>query len=127
MSPNRWCSVNVQFLQGSADAGCSQGMTVERPRSATNVDIRCAQCGKPMMMLRFNYTILERGFESISLRCQHCKAEDVRPWPKGETMNTRVDDRAPSSNVDLGTQPDGFDHRVDLVGESTDAANSTEG
>jgi len=48
------------------------------------VDIRCARCGKPMMMLSFNYTSLERGFESISLRCQYCEANETRPWPKDE-------------------------------------------
>jgi hypothetical protein len=37
-----------------------------------------------MMMLSFNYTSLERGFESISLRCQYCKAEETRPWPSKE-------------------------------------------
>jgi hypothetical protein len=55
---------------------------MQRQRSSTTVDIQCAQCGKPMLMLSFNYTTLERGFESISLRCQYCKAEETRPWPR---------------------------------------------
>ena len=46
------------------------------------VDIICAQCGKPMIMMSFNYTTLERGFESISLRCPYCGAEQTRPFPK---------------------------------------------
>jgi len=69
----------------------------ERQRSSTTVDIQCAQCGKPMMMLNFNYTSLERGFESISLRCQYCKAEETRPWPRepNATIN-------PEQGADIG-------------------------
>lgn len=86
-------------------------MTVERPRSPTNVDITCAQCGKPMMMLRFNYTSLERGFESISLRCQYCKADETRPWPKPEEMENpkRIENKGEQqalSETASGSEPD---------------------
>src|SRR3974390_1644343 len=57
----------------------------ERPTRRPLVDIRCTQCGKPMIMMSFNYATLERGFESISLRCPYCKAEDTRPFPQAET------------------------------------------
>jgi hypothetical protein len=57
---------------------------MRRQRSPYTVDVTCAHCAKPMMMLKFNYTTLERGFESISLRCQYCKAEETRPWPRKE-------------------------------------------
>jgi hypothetical protein len=48
------------------------------------VDVMCEQCGKPMIMMSFNYTTLERGFESISLRCPYCGAEETRPFPNGD-------------------------------------------
>src|SRR5947209_5289038 len=71
----------------------------ERQRSPTTVDIQCVQCGKPMMMLNFNYTSLERGFESISLRCQYCKVEETRPWPR--------EPKATSDSSEQGSHNDG--------------------
>jgi hypothetical protein len=58
-----------------------------------------------MMMLSFNYTSLDRGFESISLRCQYCKADETRPWPRqketavpdGHTATVVADDPVPQS------------------------------
>jgi DNA-directed RNA polymerase subunit RPC12/RpoP len=79
-------------------------MDVERPKSSATVDIWCARCGKPMMMLSFNYTSLERGFESISLRCQYCGREDTRPWPKAEALDERADQPPADSDVPDQTQ-----------------------
>jgi hypothetical protein len=102
---------------------CAEGLAVhsdlmmQRQRSSTTVDIQCARCGKPMMMLSFNYTTLERGFESISLRCQYCKSEETRPWRRAtedEDLNQQatladISDQSLSSNevleVDQAEQP----------------------
>jgi hypothetical protein len=52
-------------------------MALAEPKSTH--DRRHPMCSrsKPMMMLRFNYKSLEQGFESISVRCAYCKAEDT--------------------------------------------------
>lgn len=82
------------------------------------VDIWCAQCGKPMVMMRFNYTSLERGFESISLRCQHCGAEQTRFWPEAEATDTIANDRAAKRNGD--------DQAAPPSGELTKSASADE-
>lgn len=87
----------------------SIGERTTAPRRNT-VDIRCGACGKPMMMLRFNYTTLERGFESISLRCQYCKTEETRPWPQ-----EGVADVAPEYSVAA---------QVDAAGDDAQALGS---
>jgi hypothetical protein len=53
-----------------------------------------------MMMLSFNYTSLERGFESISLRCQYCKAEETRPWPRSRKSDEGSDQHETSGDRD---------------------------
>jgi len=45
-----------------------------------------------MVMMSFNYTSLERGFESVSLRCQYCGVEETRPWPKGDAQDPTARD-----------------------------------
>src|SRR5437016_4688343 len=96
---------------------------IERQRSSTTVDIRCTDCGKPMVMLKFNYTSLERGFESISLRCQYCKAEETRPWPKAEVGEARPDRQAQHA----GEAADNEDHQLELDAPRTsDSSSSTE-
>ena len=45
-----------------------------------------------MVMMSFNYTSLERGFESISLRCQYCGVEETRPWPKKDAQDPTARD-----------------------------------
>jgi hypothetical protein len=42
-----------------------------------------------MIMTTFNYTSLEEGFESISLRCPYRKAEETWPWPKTEADRSK--------------------------------------
>jgi len=77
----------------------------QRRRLSDTVDIACALCGKPMVMLSFNYKSLERGFESISLRCQYCNTEDTRPWPLPD---------ASGESPDQQTRPSEADGRLDL-------------
>ena len=55
----------------------------------STVNVWCAHSSKPMVMLSFNYTSLERGFESISLRCQYCGVEETSPWPEEEDPTAR--------------------------------------
>jgi len=58
----------------------------------STVSVWCAHCSKPMVMLSFNYTSLERGFESVSLRCQYCGVEETRPWPKEDAQDPTARD-----------------------------------
>ena len=103
-------------------------MTVQRPRSSSNVDITCAQCGKPMMMLSFNYMSLERGFESVSLRCQYCKAEETRPWPKEELVDisSEMNNREPIRDGD-DHEASPRDGGLKTGGELTDEALQSHG
>ena len=84
----------------------------------TTVSVWCAQCDKPMMMLRFNYTSLERGFESIDLRCQYCGAEETRSWPSSETKDPNAREQVPNRNGD--------DQRAPHSGEVTEPASVDE-
>ena len=126
------------MLQG--DCAVHSNLMTQRGRLSPSVDIACAQCGKPMMMLSFNYTTLERSFESISLRCQYCKAEETRPWPRAEQDEGSdqqaklgdADDQSQSSsqvvNVDT-LQPVGrddtrsLDSDMPLPDQETDSAS----
>lgn len=82
------------------------------------VDIWCAQCGKPMVMMRFNYTSLERGFESINLRCQYCGAEETKSWLEAEATDPIASDQAPKQNGD--------DQAAPRSGELTESASVDE-
>ena len=101
---------------------------MERQRSSATVDIQCAQCGKPMMMLSFNYTTLERGFESISLRCQYCKAEETRPWPRPTASEGSAQPAAPdeAEQATLGENPQATPDETDPPSQSSNAAVEVE-
>jgi hypothetical protein len=58
-----------------------------------------------MVMMRFNYTSLERGFESISLRCQYCGTEQTRSWLETEATDPITSDQAPKRNGDDQAAP----------------------